>query len=63
MKNKGLFFILLLGGIVVYYGLLVVPRRLTLKNLVLFVIYVSAASFLLYCKAREEQKSDQNDRS
>ncbi len=58
MKNKWLFFVLLLIGIIVYYGLLVVPPKVKFGNLILFVIYVSAATFLIYRKTGDtDEKS------
>ncbi len=57
MKNTLVFFLLLIGGIITYYGLLVAPGRVTAKNIVLFVIYLSAATFLLM----RNKQNDNND--
>jgi len=58
MKNKGLFLLLVLGGIIVYFGLLVAPGKITLGNIILFVIYVAAASFLIMRRSKENKENE-----
>ncbi len=55
MKNKLLILILFVVGVIVYYGLLVVPPRVTLGNLLTFVIYMSAAIYLIYKYGRKDK--------
>ncbi len=55
MRNKWLYFVLLLGGVVVYYGLLALPPRIKAGNLILFVLYVSASIMLIYRKTGERK--------
>ncbi len=54
MRNKWLYFVLLSGGIVVYYGLLALPPRIKAGNLILFILYVSASIMLIYRKTGEK---------
>jgi len=42
MNKKLLILVLFVMGVIVYYGLLVVPPRINGKNIVLFVLYMSA---------------------
>jgi len=50
MNNKLKIFVLFVIGVIVYYGLLVVPPRLSGKNIVLFLLYLGAAIYLLLRK-------------
>jgi hypothetical protein len=58
MKKFLLFSGLLVGGIITYFGLLVAPGRVTAGNLILFVIYLSAATFLLIRKKRDRNNDE-----
>ncbi len=55
MNKKLLILVLFVMGVIVYYGLLVVPPRINGKNIVLFVLYMSAAIYLILKKERKDK--------
>ncbi len=56
MNKTWLTLILFVIGVIVYYGLLVVPPRISGKNIVLFMLYISASIYLLFRKEKEERE-------
>ncbi len=58
MKNKLLILILFVVGVIVYYGLLVVPPRVKFGNLITFVIYMSAAIYLIYKYGKKDNQPE-----
>ncbi len=58
-KNKPLLtLVLFVMGVIVYYGLLVVPPRLSGGNIMLFVLYMAASIYLLMRKDKKDKPEE-----